>query len=349
MYAARSLGARLRVLRRARFADTRRRGPHHSQCFIDVRHPAQLTGAVERHAHACTRAHVRARWRAGRAAARAVIKHKRAVTRARVGRRLCAAEVRRDAEQKDERRAVRDAHHAGGGARLRAARDARRRPVGGHAAAQRAPLQPQAHAPGRAALQPPRVRRRRQAPPPPAHRHGRRQHAAAPAGRRRPGQAQARARRPHAGAAARRLGRQPARRGRRSVFGAQVRDVGRRVRQKAQFVPPLQAAHAEDAAAVEHVVRVAQEAAAVCRRLRGGGAARPRGQPCHGVAGREEGRGALRRLRVGRAAGRLGVRYFECDPNYGGLVRPSSVQVGHFPPLDDFEVDADEDGSEDEI
>ncbi|PXF43169.1 Tubulin-folding cofactor B [Gracilariopsis chorda] len=42
-----------------------------------------------------------------------------------------------------------------------------------------------------------------------------------------------------------------------------------------------------------------------------------------------------------------GVRYFDAQPNFGALVRPSCVEVGHFPPLDDFSDR--EHGSEDEI
>ncbi|CDF39661.1 unnamed protein product [Chondrus crispus] len=48
---------------------------------------------------------------------------------------------------------------------------------------------------------------------------------------------------------------------------------------------------------------------------------------------------------VGRNDGSVkGVRYFEADMGFGGLVRPSRVTVGDFPPLDDVD-----EGSEDEI
>lgn len=30
-----------------------------------------------------------------------------------------------------------------------------------------------------------------------------------------------------------------------------------------------------------------------------------------------------------------GVRFFECQPNFGGMVRPDKVTVGDFPSLDD--------------
>lgn len=53
---------------------------------------------------------------------------------------------------------------------------------------------------------------------------------------------------------------------------------------------------------------------------------------------------------VGKNDGEVkGVRYFEAAPNFGALVRPSSVQTGHFPPLDDVCARDDDDGSEDEI
>lgn len=41
---------------------------------------------------------------------------------------------------------------------------------------------------------------------------------------------------------------------------------------------------------------------------------------------------------VGKNDGSVkGVRYFDADAGYGGLVRPSNVRVGDFPPLDDVE------------
>lgn len=46
---------------------------------------------------------------------------------------------------------------------------------------------------------------------------------------------------------------------------------------------------------------------------------------------------------VGKNDGTVkGVRYFEADKNYGGMVRPSNIIVGDFPPLDDFEESDDE-------
>lgn len=47
---------------------------------------------------------------------------------------------------------------------------------------------------------------------------------------------------------------------------------------------------------------------------------------------------------VGKNDGEVkGVRYFQCGKGYGGLVRPSNLSVGDFPPLDDFEEsDGDE-------
>ena len=47
---------------------------------------------------------------------------------------------------------------------------------------------------------------------------------------------------------------------------------------------------------------------------------------------------------VGKNDGSVkGKRYFECDQNYGGLVRPALVICGDYPPLDDFDFsDADE-------
>lgn len=46
---------------------------------------------------------------------------------------------------------------------------------------------------------------------------------------------------------------------------------------------------------------------------------------------------------VGKNDGSVkGKRYFECNPGYGGLVRPVLVSCGDYPPLDDFEF-SDED------
>lgn len=51
---------------------------------------------------------------------------------------------------------------------------------------------------------------------------------------------------------------------------------------------------------------------------------------------------------VGKNDGMVkGVRYFEAEMRYGGLVRPSKVEVGDFPPLDEEELFGDDD--EDEI
>lgn len=46
---------------------------------------------------------------------------------------------------------------------------------------------------------------------------------------------------------------------------------------------------------------------------------------------------------VGKNDGEVkGVRYFQCAKGYGGLVRPSNIDFGDFPPVDDFDV-TDED------
>jgi tubulin-folding cofactor B len=37
-----------------------------------------------------------------------------------------------------------------------------------------------------------------------------------------------------------------------------------------------------------------------------------------------------------------GQRYFECGKNQGVFIRPERVEVGNFPPLDDFDEDMEE-------
>lgn len=46
---------------------------------------------------------------------------------------------------------------------------------------------------------------------------------------------------------------------------------------------------------------------------------------------------------VGKNDGRVkGVRYFEAQQGFGGLIRPSKITIGDFPPLDDVETESDD-------